>query len=272
MISLLPAVELSCHDELHLGMLSNKHRVGFEQKVKALIVADQTEEQQVTGRGVEAQMPARLGTVHRLTEIVVERMGRGDHRHGGSEPMHIVANRLRERGNAIDRADKPAGQQRVARTRLVRDEIVAEGNDAGGAVAACNTPHGTQARRHERHPIGQDEHIGSLLPDAMSQADPREGIDRRQATFDAQVGWCGLLTILGLAREEEAGVLQREGVELHFVTFGLQLMRQALVECRNTSSVWPGWANNGYSHFFYLRDIKGCLGILRDIWGRYLCL
>ena len=136
----------------------------------------------------------------------------------------------------------------------MRDEIVTEGDDASGAVAACNTPHGAKARGHERHPIGQDEHIGSLLPDATSQTDPREGIDRRQATFDAQVGWCGLLAILRLAGEEEAGVLQREGVELHFVTFGLQLMRQALVECRYTSSVWPGWANNGDFHCFLVNN------------------
>ena len=156
----------------------------------------------------------------------------------GVEEVHVGQHRTAHGHHAVHRAHEILGEELVARTFLVGDEVV-EDRDAADAFAACHTVHRAQRRRHERQPELGNQQIGLLLLDVTPYGNPVEGVDGVETPCNLQPFGGRLGAVLRLAGEEERGILQREGDNLHLMPLRLVFARQPLVEGRQAAAIGP---------------------------------
>ena len=185
-----------------------------------------------------------------MAKVVVERMGRKHTRLADVdlELIDIIEHTLRHRHESIHRTAEPPGERTVAGTRLVRNEVVKNTDDTSSAITTCQGGYRAEARAHKGQPELDDKQVGHLITDLSTHANPVERIARVHATCNLEIGRCRLFTILRLAREQEPGILQREGIDLHLVAFGLQLMGKTFVIDCQATAIGPSRAQKDYFH------------------------
>ena len=244
------AVEFARHDELCPQRLEAFVGHCLEQQVEPLVVADETEEEDVTVPGVEAEHLQRLLPSETGSIVVIKGMGTESARlaMSGIEDVYVGQHRAAHGHHAVDRPHEIFGKQLVARTLLVGHQIVEDGNAFG---AFRQSVHCAQCRRHEGQPEFGDQQVGALPLDVASHTQPVEGVDGVEPTCNLQPFRGRLVAVLRLPGEEERRVLEREGHYLHLMPQRLVFACQPLVESRQPTSVGPSCTQNDNPHVIY---------------------
>ena len=216
-------------------------RISTHEEVETFVVADEAEEKQNGLVDREIERLACFVFRNRLTEIVIERMdGEGDAGVTllGQETQAVLLDTFRHRHETVDAADIIADEPLVPEMGFVRNDVVQHGYHLY-AVSPTETGDRTQTRRHEGNPELDDQQFDAGFLDLSCCAEPSEGIDAVHTPADGQTGRLRSVRILRFAGEEKIGVLESKSEDLHLVSFRNELLREPLVESRQTTPVGP---------------------------------
>ena len=220
---------------------------GIEQQVEPLVVADEPEKEGIAQRRIDAEARAGLRAVDPLAVLFETRMGREERRsiRVGAQLAHHLVGHADE---TVDRTQEIAVEGAVEKVRFVRLDVVDLADHLRQAVAACQAGDRTEAGGHEGGPVFQQEHVGALGRQLPSHAPPvprQAGVDR---TADPQIGRRRGRDRLALSREEERGILPREGAEVDRMAAALVDAPHGLHDRSQTAAIGMRGTEDGDFH------------------------